>query len=387
MRLHTHATYTAFRYANNFANVGSQTFDKPGKYLLSYNPENMQYGVRKDGVTGEYLGVINSPTPYGIFLARLVVFDDEDKKTVNGFQDTMKVTTVKRNSGALAPIFDRNIFVDVTKSTSGPVSEAEQVLRLTAALAQINPSEVVQDRSWIATTLEKAGIKNGKFTQPPGTSLDDAVVAANQSVQATVLSAGMMKPLGNSWTFSSPLISGDFHSFYSARHLVAMRGYLQPTADQSIYPSWYPKTQSPDGIGSACHIGPRQAILFTFSGKPRINHSGFWSLTIYNSAQLLVANQLDRYSLGDRSNLNYPDGKPLRDRADGKFEILVQPDDVVPPTKYMNNWLPAPAGGGLISFNLRVFAPAVEMLDGTYPYPEVTVIDAITPERRMSTRL
>jgi hypothetical protein len=300
----------------------------------------------------------------------------------------MKVNTVKRKSGALAPVFDRKIFEEVAKSTSGPVSEAEQVLLLTAALAPINPSEVAQDRSWIAATLKKAGINNGKFNQPPHTSLEDAVTVAQKSIQATTLSAGMMKHLGNRWTISSSMISGDFHSFYSARHLVAMRGYLQPTADQSIYPSWYPKTtQSPEAIGSACHIGPRQAILFTFSGRPKMNHSGFWSLTIYNQAQLLVANQLDRYSLGDRSNLNYSDGTPLRDRADGKFEILVQPDDIAPPANYMSNWLPAPAGGGIISFTLRVFAPAVEMLDGTYQYPEVTVIDAITTERRTSTRL
>lgn len=365
------------RYANNFANVGSQTRDKHGKYLLSYNPPNLQYGVQKGAADGDYLGIINSPTPYGIFLCRTNALNEDDLPRVHRFQDEMKLSPVGRKEGSLAPTLDRNVFLKVAQSASGPVSEAEQVLHLTAALAHLNPPEVIQDRAWIASTLQKAGIKDGKFTQPAGTSLDQAVAAANESIQAIRLTAGFMKNLGNDWRMSSSLISGNFHSFYAARHLVAVRGYLQPTADQSIYPSWYPGRQLPDVGGTEYKIGPNQALLFRFASKPKLLHSGFWSLTVYGGDQLLVANSLNRYSLGDRSNLRYPDGTPLKDREDGAFEILVQPDDVAPPERLMSNWLPGPAGGGDMSFTLRAFAPASEMIDSTYLYPEVQLIDAI----------
>ena len=345
---------------------------------MSYNPSNQNYGVEKSSVGEAWRGNVNSPTPYGIFLARINVLSEDDKKLVNKFQDSIQVSVSAREAGALAPPFDRNIFLKVAQSATGSVSEPDQVLRLTAALAHINPPLVVKDRSWIASTLEKAGIKDGLFTQPPDTSLADAVTAANSAVLATRLSAGLVKHLGNDWSMGSSLISGNFGSFYAARQLVASRGYLQPTADQSIYPSWYPGRSIPSVGATECKLGPKQAILLSFSAKPKTKHSGFWSLTVYNGEQLLVANQLDRYSLGDRSNLLYPDGTPLKDVDDGKFEILVQPDDVPPPDRYMNNWLPAPAGGGPVSFTLRVFAPAEAMLDGTYLYPEVSVVDAIT---------
>lgn len=366
------------RYANNYANVGSQTADRAGKYLLRYTRDGTSFGVSRDGA-GQYVGCIDSPTPYGLFLARIAVEHTEaDTKVVNKFQDEMKVSPVQRPSGSLAPPFDRAIFDMVAVSQSGPVSEAEQVLRLTAALAPLNPPEVVQDRGWVATTLEKAGLKDGNFVQPPHTSLTDAVAAANMAPMALRSTAGFTRYLGNNWRSPSPLISGDFRSFYAARHFVATRGYLQPTADQSAYPSWYPEEGFPETGKTETTIGPQQAILFSFSGKPKLKNTGFWSLTLYGADTLLVVNRLDRYSLGDRSDLRYPDGVSLKDREDGSFEVLVQPDDVVPPKRYENNWLPAPAGGGQISFTLRLFAPADQMFDGSYEYPKVTVIDAIT---------
>ena len=323
--------------------------------------------------SGEYAGCVDSPTVYGIFLARLATgHEDAEVKKVNGFQDAMKVSHVPRASGVLAPAFDRSIFDKVTGS------EAEQTMQLTAALAPLNPPEVIEDRGWVASTLERAGILNGKWVQPPNTSLTDAVTTANMAPLALRTTAGFMRYLGNNWRSPSPLISGDFKSFYAARHLVAIRGYLQPTADQSAYPSWYPEEGFPQAGKTECTIGPKQAILFSFSGKPKLKNTGFWSLTLYNAETLLVPNKLDRYSLGDRSDLRYPDGVSLKDREDGRFEILVQPDDVAPPKRYANNWLPAPAGGGPISFTLRLFAPADQMFDGSYEYPKVTIVDAIT---------
>lgn len=318
---------------------------------------------------------IDSPTPYGIFLARINLLDQEaDKAKVNGFQDGMEVDVKPRKEGSLAPVFDRGIFLRVAESGS----EAEQVLQLTAALAVTNQPGVMQDRAWVASTLEKAGIKAGKFVQPPKTSLTAAVEAGKMAALAMRSTAGFTRYLGNNWRASSPLISGNFGSYYAARYLVAVRGYLQPTADQSSYPTWCPD-EGTLGLGSPrCTVGPRQAIMFSFSEKPRLEATGFWSLTLYGPDELFVANDLNRYSLGDRSDLTYPDGTPLKDRDGASFEILVQPNDVPPPKQYLNNWLPAPAGGGAVSFTLRLFAPSKGMLDGTYGYPEVTVIDAIT---------
>ncbi|RDL36246.1 uncharacterized protein BP5553_06858 [Venustampulla echinocandica] len=145
-----------------------------------------------------------------------------------------------------------------------------------------------------------------------------------------------------------------------------------------MYPSYFPVDGTTEIGVAEMKIGPKQALLFSFSGKPRVKPTGFWSLSLYGHDQLFVENTLDQYALGDRSDLRYADGTPLKERDDGNFNILAQPADISPPSSWNNNWLPAPAGGGCISFTLRLFAPADEMLNGSYEYPKVTTIDAIT---------
>ncbi|RDL36247.1 uncharacterized protein BP5553_06859 [Venustampulla echinocandica] len=199
-------------YGNNYASVGSQSDHKPGNYLLRFTNDN--FGLQTEGVSGEYNAYINSPTPYGIFLSRIVLKDQTtDKDKVNKLQDAIKVSSVPLRLGPIAPPFDLGIFDGVTGSGSSPISEEEQVLRLTAALASLNPPEVLHDRGWVASVLEKAGIKNGKFTQPPNTSLTAAVKDAKLSALALKSTAGFVRNLGNRWRTNSPMICGDYKSF------------------------------------------------------------------------------------------------------------------------------------------------------------------------------
>lgn len=89
----------------------------------------------------------------------------------------------------------------------------------------------------------------------------------------------------------------------------------------------------------------------------------FWSLTMYDVPNFyLVANDIDRYSLGDRTpGIEYDD--------DGSLTITIShtpPDD--PAARA--NWLPAPAG----AFRpvLRMYEPEPAVLDQTYLVPPIT---------------
>ena len=89
----------------------------------------------------------------------------------------------------------------------------------------------------------------------------------------------------------------------------------------------------------------------------------FWSLTMYDVPNFyLVANAINRYSLGDRTpGIVYAD--------DGSLTITIshaQPGD---PTAAAN-WLPAPPG----DFRpvLRMYEPAPEVLGQTYTVPPIT---------------
>ena len=280
------------------------------------------FGVHRNATTS-----IDFPTPYGVFIARLHVKDDpDDKARVHGYQDATKLYPVPRTTGVVAPPLNLGLFADVAAEST---CEEEQIMKLTALLAPYNQPEVLQDRSWVGRLLEKAGIRDGKFTQPPGTSLQAAVASANHSITALRTTAGLIRGLDNGWRCPSPSICGDFKSFYAARHLIATRGYLQLVSDQAIYPAFYSTPGNPN-----FSIGPEQACLFTFSAKPTVRPTGFWSLTLYNDLHLLVDNKLNRYAVGDQSNLRYPDGSLLKDKDDGEFQILIQAK--TPPEKWMD---------------------------------------------------
>ena len=59
------------------------------------------------------------------------------------------------------------------------------------------------------------------------------------------------------------------------------------------------------------------------------------------------ANPLDRYSLGDRSNLTYPDGSPVYGgpnsaSTDTPFQILIQSHATPPPQNWTSKQVPPP---------------------------------------------
>lgn len=306
----------------------STSGDKHGDYRLTYSDDD--FGLHRTTSSDKEKGYINSPTPYGVVTTRILLIDQvTDVKNVHRYQDATKVVCLERKSGPSAPPLDLNIFTQVAGSESSPVPEEEQVLHLTAALAPINLSEVITDRGWIAYTLEKAGIKSGKFIQPINTSLKVAVDEALRSARTLKMTAGFVRDLGNNWFSNSSLIQGDFRSFYQARYLGAMRGYLGATIAQCVYPSYVPSSavaEIPD-----INIGSRQAILLSFSGKPHLKPSGFWSVSLYGQDQLFIENDLQRYALGDRSGMKACDGTQLTPQNDGMFKILIQPADVSPP--------------------------------------------------------
>lgn len=100
-----------------------------------------------------------------------------------------------------------------------------------------------------------------------------------------------------------------------------------------------------------------RAYALTLSPPPPVE--GFWSVTMYDVPDFfLVANEIGRYSMGDRT-------PGLVTDADGGVTITMshaRPADAA-------NWLPAPAG----EFRpvLRMYVPGPAVLDGTYRLPPV----------------
>jgi Protein of unknown function (DUF1214)/Protein of unknown function (DUF1254) len=329
-----------FRYGNNFANLGSLTSTPPGQYYITASCNAIQPSSfartpastlftpaqevmdhpphERDPGDDPYQGYITMPTAYGIITLRILVENNTtDVDTVVAIQKGFTLSPIYRPESC-APTLTMDL---LTSGIDGSFSQ--QILKLTARIASYNPPEVESDVDWVNATLELAGIVDNTYTTPKGVNLKEAEFEANKSVLATYYKRGVRDFYRNDWSAFSADVSGNFQSNYDVRALIASTGYLQLNATEAVYPIY-------DGS-----LGTKSAYMFTFSGKPPVN--GFWSLTVYNSAYFLVDNPLNRYSLGDRSNITYPDGVPVyATPRDGPFQILLQAANREPHGKWLS---------------------------------------------------
>lgn len=96
----------------------------------------------------------------------------------------------------------------------------------------------------------------------------------------------------------------------------------------------------------------------TFAEAPPVE--GFWSITLYNQHHFFAPNELNRFSLGTKSN-------GLRFAADGSLTIYVQ--TARPSEDKVANWLPAPQEE--FSLYIRAYWPLAPIGEGSWTPPAV----------------
>lgn len=280
-----------------------------------------------------YSGFINAPTPYGSFIARFLVRNNgTDLETVHEIQNQMALTPVPPLNEVPHRFSAPPLSIDILNS-SLPQDKASRTMELTARIHQYNPPRNISDFPHVHRMLWTAGIRHGRY-EPHVQNLTAVAQRAAQSVQATAAKPGNRVDLDNGWSSIGPDVQGDYGITYKMRAYVAWYGYLALTASEAQYPNYY----SPETHDATLNLEADQAFIVTLNGKPPLTTDGFWSLTAYNAQQYLIDNPMDRYSLGDRSPLTYPDGTLVyggeSKDEDRPFQLLVQPSDVQPP----KNW-------------------------------------------------
>ena len=98
---------------------------------------------------------------------------------------------------------------------------------------------------------------------------------------------------------------------------------------------------------------------------PEVN--GFWSITMYNESYRFVDNEINRYSVGDRTHNLHLQNNTLT--------IIIQKDRPMVAAE-VDNWLPAPNGTFVLiarlywptkeTFNLPYLPPGVEKSQTIY---------------------
>jgi hypothetical protein len=142
---------------------------------------------------------------------------------------------------------------------------------------------------------------------------------------------------------------GTRHAYRAAWTLVGVGGNLLEDA-------FYPTTVF-DGDGNDLKGGERYELTFAKSEIPPA--AAFWSLTMYDIEAYLVPNELDRYSIGDRTSFTYAE--------DGSLSIYIQHEN--PGADKEANWLPAPEGKFRLA--LRLYLPDERVIDRSWVPPPV----------------
>lgn len=192
--------------------------------------------------------------------------------------------------------------------------------------------------------------------------------AAKQRMEAT-LQTSDLAPVVNGWRLTFHMFDynldhlgpgtidepawkmPDRNATYLARALAARGGLWGNHGYEAAYPMTYT-----DGDGD--QLDGHNRYTLTLEQDPPVD--AFWSITMYSLPDFyLVANPIDRYSIGDRT-------PGLRRDADGSLTIVIQHQ----PPPDISNWLPAPAA----PFRplMRLYQPQQAILDGSYKIPPIT---------------
>ena len=197
----------------------------------------------------------------------------------------------------------------------------------------------------------------------PGESFDlsaadpvvrEALVKAAPAAQKQI--TGEQTSLGrrvHGWEIITSNI-GNYGTDYLTRACVELIGLGANLAADAIYPVVYTDADGQPFTGASSYVWHMDR-----DELPPVR--AFWSLTLYDAEGFQVANELDRFAIGDRNDLRYND--------DGSLDIHIRHR---PPEDGTSNWLPAPEGG----FNLcaRLYYPKPEVLGGTWAPPAVTKV-------------
>jgi hypothetical protein len=268
---------------------------------------------------------VNSPVAYGTLLIRVLVRNNgSDLAQVREIINECNLTKAKGR-----PRLIDNDTSPLSLATFANISTASApvgLLKLTARTLEACPPFNVTNPASVVRELEAAGVHRGSYHSPADVNLtastNDALAALSASAATDFLK------LNNGWVRLA--LQGLYGNNYLARAFAAANGYLALVESEVIYPSY---------SGANLSLASGEAYLYTFSTKPPLGTTGFWSLTMYNTEGFLVANPVNVYAIGDRSNLTYPDGSPVygakSSTSVGKFQVLIQSAATPPPANWM----------------------------------------------------
>jgi len=211
----------------------------------------------------------------------------------------------------------------------------------------------------VVRAMAAAGIGPGR--KPIATSSSNAAQYRRAlGLGARLVTGGIGGGSTRIWTGYVQAAVGSYGTDYLVRARVAKETLGAQVPAQAVYLG---ANSARSGTTTTALIGTRSyEIRFLAGDLPPHGADGFWSITLYNAEGYLVANPINRYSIGNET-------PGLVQGADGSLTVVVSAGR---PSETDVNWLPAPKGA--FSLVLRVYDPTPLVLDGSWSPPVVRVI-------------
>jgi len=325
-----------------FANPGKRTTGTAAGEWVIVGP----------GDTGELpsgVPVINAPTPYVWIIGRTQTNGIGDYPAVHAVQDGYTVTPL----GAVAEHAvdaDYDTTTEPLKIVNGMA--ALDYFAYAARLLSVVPPHP-SDFSQLAR-IALLGIESGKPFDASRFSAEEQSELEAGKADALAAMLAALPTLGtsvNGWTVMSDNI-GVYGNSYFKRAVVTLVGLGANPPEDAVYP-----LLNVDADGEPISGEHHYVIHFDADELPPAH--AFWSVTMYDAEGYQVANELNRFAIGDRDPLTY--------NVDGSLDLYLQHTN--PGNDREANWLPAPLGP--LGVTMRLYAPKLDVLDGGWNPPVV----------------
>jgi hypothetical protein len=293
-------------------------------------------------------GVIRAPTPWVWVIGRTQTNGPDDYAAVHAVQDGYTIT----------PLHERTYSFDSSEDTT---TEPLRLVNGMGALeffsyagdALVDNPPHASDFSILAR-IARLGIVPGERFDPSGLDagvlgeIEAGVTAARATIARNTAGFGTQV---NGWSISTETI-GVYGNAYLKRATVALGGLGANPPEDAVYPILLADSDGDPTTGEQNYL-----IHFDADKLPPVD--AFWSITMYDAEGYQVANELDRFAIGDRDQLTY--------NPDGSLDIVIQHTNPGPDRQA--NWLPAPTGP--LGVTMRLYAPRPEILNGQWAPPPV----------------
>ena len=344
-------------FTHNFAYLGTRaTRGEAGSYVVA--------GPRWEGSKpGDAKGVFRSESNFVYCIIRTELDGPDDVAAVVELQKQYRLTPMNVFLGrSRVPVATGITFpgYDASKAKSASFID---LLNFLLTQVVIPPEE-----EELMARFAGIGIRPGALSASRGLSaglrnaIDEgagrAMVALERAAAKPSELQGITLRTDHGWEGIDGLFGpGEaMRSKYLVRAFAAMMGLYGNDAIEAYYP-----VGNSDAGGDPLD-GSKHDYVMRFEKDEMPQVEAFWSMTMYSLPdQLMVANPIHRYSIGDRSKLEYGE--------DGSLTIYVQRTS--PGQEKESNWLPAP--NRRFSLQFRMYLPKPEALDPLYLPPPVRV--------------